>query len=72
MNPSKFRREIEAEQRKHSGKCIFHLTRSHRTEECNVRKESDKLLADQKNTPSSSSKNDVSTGQLCNVKRGNF
>jgi hypothetical protein len=46
MNPSKFRREIEAEQRKHSGKCIFHLTKSHPTEECNVKKECDKLLPD--------------------------
>jgi hypothetical protein len=46
MNPSTFRCEIEAEQRKHLGKCIFYLTKSHPTEECNVKKECDKLLAD--------------------------
>jgi hypothetical protein len=64
MNPSKFHREIEAEQRKHLGKCIFHLTKSHSTDECNVKKECDKLLVDHKNGTSSSSQNAGSTGQL--------
>jgi hypothetical protein len=64
MNPSKFHREIEAEQRKHLGKCIFHLTKSHSTDECNVKKECDKLLVDHKNGTSSSSQNADSTGQL--------
>jgi hypothetical protein len=68
MNPSKFRCKIEAEQHKHLGKCIFHLTKSHSTDECNVKKECNKLLFDRKNGTSSSSQNTGSTGQLHNVK----
>jgi hypothetical protein len=29
LDPTKFRQEIEAEQRRHPGKCIYHLSKSH-------------------------------------------
>jgi hypothetical protein len=50
LNPTKFLRGIEAEQRKHSGKCIFHLSKSHTTADCNIRKECDKIIVDKKET----------------------
>jgi len=43
MNPIKFCKEIEAEQRKHPNKCIYHLSKTHLTETCNIKKECDKL-----------------------------
>ncbi len=64
MNPSKFCHEIEAEQRKHQGKCIYHLSKSHTTADCSVKKECDKLVLDQKNGTSSSSPITGSTGYL--------
>jgi hypothetical protein len=68
LNPTKFRREIEAKQRKHPGKCIYHLTKSHPTTDCNVKKECDKLLAGNKDSSTTS----VSSGQLRNVKEDMF
>ncbi|MFN9960758.1 MAG: hypothetical protein ACK55I_47355, partial [bacterium] len=43
MNPIKFCKEIEAEQRKHPNKCIYHIPKTHLTETCNIKKECDKL-----------------------------
>jgi len=45
MNPAKLQAEIEAEQAKHVGECLYHLTKSHPTMECYIKKECDKLLA---------------------------
>jgi hypothetical protein len=45
MNPVKFKKEIEAEQIKHPNKCIFHLSKTHPTEACQVKKEGDALLS---------------------------
>ncbi len=71
MNPSKFRRDIENEHRKHSGKYIYHLSKTHTTDECNVKRECDKLLADRKNS-SPSTQNAGSSGQLRNLKEEIF
>jgi hypothetical protein len=70
LNPTKFRREIESEQRKHSGKCIYHLSTSHPTADCNVKKECDKLLADKKDIVSTPSSN--SSGQLHHITEETF
>jgi hypothetical protein len=43
MNPSKFHKEIEVEQCTHPNKCMYHLSKTHPTEECNIKKECDKL-----------------------------
>jgi len=48
LNPSKFCKEIEAEQCKHPNKCIYHLSKTHQTEECSVKKECDKILGNKK------------------------
>jgi hypothetical protein len=51
LNPSKYCRETEMEQKKYLDKCIFHLSKSHSTEDYNVKKECDKI----NNTKKSSS-----------------
>ncbi len=58
MSPVKFRHEIEAEQKCHPGKCIYHLSKTHATTSCFVKKECDKLQAEKKESGSSS----VTTG----------
>jgi len=45
MNPSKFATELENEQAKYPGKCIYHLTTKHPTYDCFIKKECDKLVA---------------------------
>jgi hypothetical protein len=70
MNPVKFRVEMEAEQNKHPGKCLYHLTKSHPTCDCYIKKECKKLLAAKKSTgpnTSSNSPNSGSNGQLRNI-----
>jgi hypothetical protein len=39
MNPAKHRADLEAEQIKYSGRCLYHLTKSHCTDDCHVKKE---------------------------------
>lgn len=67
MNPSKSRREIEAEQRKHSGNCTYHLSKSCTTADCSVKKDCDKLLLDKQNGISSSSPTANLTGHLRHI-----
>jgi hypothetical protein len=64
MNPEKFKAELEAEQKKHVGKCIYHLTKSHPTCDCFIKKECEKLIAARKNSPSSTISGNASQGQL--------
>jgi hypothetical protein len=46
----KFHHVIESEQKKHPDKCIYHLSKSHPTAECSVKKECDKILANRKDS----------------------
>jgi hypothetical protein len=68
MNPVKFKAEIEAEQAKYIGKCIYHLSKSHLTCDCYIKKECDKLIAARKIPISNASPTTTSTGQLRNIK----
>jgi len=67
-NPTKHQRDIELEQKKYPGLCLYHLTKSHSTADCQVKKECDKLLAAQRinssNAVAPGSQSGVSTGQL--------
>jgi len=71
MNPAKHQTDIEAEQLKYSGRCLFHLTKSHSTDDCHVRKKCNKLLASQRNNsttpPSQHSATRSSTGNLRHI-----
>jgi hypothetical protein len=42
LNPNKYCKEIEKEQRCYPDKCIYHLTKSHLTDKCTVRIECEK------------------------------
>jgi hypothetical protein len=69
----KYWKEIEFEQKKHPGKCIYHLTKSHPTEECTVKKECDRIIADKSSGDNLSVNNSSKqTGQLKNVKEEVF
>jgi hypothetical protein len=61
LNPTKFHRDIEAEQKKHPGKCLYHLSTSHPTTDCNV---NDKLLSENKNSNTPSAASNGSSGHL--------
>jgi len=67
MNPSKYSKEIEAEQCRHPGKCIFHLTKSHQTSNCDVKKECDKLLQSKKSSSSTNQSSSHHNGQLRHI-----
>jgi len=48
LQPDKYCVELTNEQNRYPGKCIYHLTKSHATSDCNVKHECDKLIADKK------------------------
>jgi hypothetical protein len=67
LNPKKFAKEIEAEQCCHPGKCIFHLTKSHQTSNCDLKKECDKIVQSKRSSSSASTSFPNGTGQLCHL-----
>ena len=68
MNPLKFcKEEIEAEQCKHPNKCIYHLSKTHPTETCTLKKECDKLLNTTKPSDMTSTSMTSSCGQLRHI-----
>jgi len=64
LNPSRYKSELEAEQNKHSGKCIYHLSKSHLKENCHVKKECDALVAGCSTSNHCSLASALTTGQL--------
>jgi hypothetical protein len=68
-SPLKYCKEIEAEQKQYPGLCIYHLSKSHATEDCSVRKECMKAQATKKDNTNSATK---VTGQLRNIKEELF
>jgi hypothetical protein len=62
LNPSRYKSELEAEQKKHHGKCIYHLSRSHTMENCHVKKECDATVAGRGSSNNSSSNSASTTG----------
>jgi len=69
LYPAKYCKEIEKEQAKYTEKCIFHLSSTHSTATCNVKRECDKVRAS-KNPPPTSGTGTV--GQLCHVTEEEF
>jgi hypothetical protein len=66
LSPSKYCKGIKQEQKKYPDKCIFHLSKSHPSADCNVKKECDKLIHSKKSS-SISSDQTVKTGTLCHI-----
>jgi len=69
--PSKYCKEIDAEQKCYPGLCIYHLTKTHSIEECSVRKECIKAQANRKDNVDVNSVTKI-TGQLRNIKEELF
>jgi hypothetical protein len=46
LNPTKYSRELDAAYRKYPGQCIYHLSQTHLTPACFIKKECEKTLAD--------------------------
>jgi hypothetical protein len=67
LNPSKFCKEIAAEQLKHPGMCICHLSSSHPTETCHIKLDCDKRAFSKKPNTSSPSASGQTTGQLRHI-----
>jgi hypothetical protein len=67
INPVKFNKAIENEQCHHPNKCIYHLSKTHPTHDCVVKKECDQILETQKKNTSQQLISSLSTGQLCHV-----
>jgi len=64
LNPTKYCQEISQEQLRYPDKCIYHLTKSHPTEECSVKRECDKLRSKKNASPASSNLRASPAGQL--------
>jgi hypothetical protein len=61
MNPKKYSKELTKEQQKFPDKCLYHLSKSHSTDDCHVKKECARLST--ANVSSSGTANNAS-GQL--------
>ena len=66
LNPEKYKSELAAEQQKHEGKCVYHLTDTHTTETCSIKKECDHIVS-QRSLSNIGPTSPVS-GHFCNVK----
>jgi hypothetical protein len=69
-NPTKHKRDLDLEQRKYPGRCVYHLSKTHSTADCHVKQECDRLGT----TPRSGNGNTTSgapssacTGQLRHI-----
>jgi hypothetical protein len=67
LNPLKFCKEIKAEQLKHPGMCIYHLSASHSTEACHIKLDCDKRASSKKPNSSLPSASGQTTGQLRHI-----
>jgi hypothetical protein len=71
LNPAKFCCELESEQKKYPGKCIYHLSKPHSTGDCSVKKECDTLLLEKRDATASNLLSGTS-GRLRNIKEEVF
>jgi hypothetical protein len=61
MNPIKHKSNIESEQSKFPGRCLYHLSKTHSTVDCNVTKECNKLIASKRNASALNGSNSSGT-----------
>jgi hypothetical protein len=72
LNPTKFYQQIENEQRHHLNKCIYHLSKTHQTSNCAVKKECNKILEAKKSSDSVTPATSTRTGQLRHLTEEEF
>jgi len=56
-NPTKYKTEMTAAQKLHAGKCLYHLTESHPTQDCYIKKDCEKPASDKKDSNTNASAN---------------
>jgi len=68
LNPVRYKKELEAEQKKCGEHCcVYHLSDTHPTAQCSIKKECDRILAQRKKSDNNRSSTSGSTGQLRNI-----
>jgi len=71
MNPHQHKHDIDLEQRKFTGRCLYHLTKTHCTDDCLVKKECNRLIASKRNQSNSNatqaSVSGSNSGNLCHI-----
>jgi len=72
LQPSIFCKVIESEKSQYTGKCLYHLSKSHQTADCLVKNECEKILASKKATSSASHSTNSSSGQLRHITEETF
>jgi hypothetical protein len=65
LNPAKYSKELAAEQAKHPGQCIYHLSSSHPTDDCHIKIDCDKRATSKK--PGTLHPSNGTTGQLRHI-----
>jgi len=68
LQPSKFGKDIDREQKKYPDMCIFHLSKSHCTDNCYLKKECEKIRSQNKDSNTKSvTQNGTTVGQLRHI-----
>ena len=69
-NPTKHKHDLELEQRKYPGRCIYHLSKTHSTSDCHIKIECDRRGTSQRSGPGNATfgtQSSASTGQLRHI-----
>jgi hypothetical protein len=72
LNPTKYCKELAAEQRFYPNKCIYHLSDTHCTADCHIKKKCEKMGLDQKQRNSQPNSPGTQTGQLRHITKEHF
>jgi hypothetical protein len=64
LNPLQYCKEIEKEQQKYPGKCIYHLSKTHSTDSCHIKIECEKLASTKRKPGNSSTPTSSTSGHL--------
>jgi hypothetical protein len=70
--PDKYCKEIAYEQRKYPNKCIYHLSETHCTADCHIKKEDEKMGIFQKQKGTTATNPTSHTGQLRHITEEKF
>jgi len=72
LSPVQFCQEITSEQKKYPNKCIYHLSDSHCTDDCHIKKECAKQGNEHKSLTTTPASSRSQTGQLCHITEDMF
>jgi len=67
LDPIKYCKEIDHEQKTYPDKCIYHLTKSHPTQDCSVKRECERIRAQKSSGVSQNQSSTNSSGRLHHI-----